>query len=140
MPARPARTFRPGSLWRRLATIGEAWEAGPRDNPLPGVHGRVCYHPCETQLQPRSSSTARSASMPSNAFSATWRAVENWPLPAGGPRAGKRVLVVGAGPSGLSAAYHLARRGHAVEIREAGPLPGGMLHFGIPAYRLPRAI
>jgi len=45
---------------------------------------------------------------------------------------------VGAGPSGLSAGYHLARRGHAVEIREAGPLPGGMLHFGIPAYRLPR--
>ena len=47
--------------------------------------------------------------------------------------------MVGGGPSGLSAAYHLARLGHAVEIREAGPLPGGMLHFGIPAYRLPRA-
>ena len=46
--------------------------------------------------------------------------------------------MVGAGPSGLSAAYHLARLGHAVEIHEAGPLPGGMLHFGIPAYRLPR--
>ena len=51
---------------------------------------------------------------------------------------GKRILVVGGGPSGLSAAYHLARRGHRVEIRDAGPLPGGMLHFGIPAYRLPR--
>jgi NADPH-dependent glutamate synthase beta subunit-like oxidoreductase len=48
------------------------------------------------------------------------------------------VLVVGAGPSGLSAAYHLARLGHAVEVRDAGPLPGGMMHFGIPAYRLPR--
>ena len=52
---------------------------------------------------------------------------------------GKRVLVVGAGPSGLSAAYHLTRLGHVAEIHEAGPLPGGMLHFGIPAYRLPRA-
>jgi uncharacterized protein with NAD-binding domain and iron-sulfur cluster len=52
---------------------------------------------------------------------------------------GKRVLVVGAGPSGLSAAYHLARLGHGVEIHEAGPVPGGMLHFGIPAYRLPRS-
>ena len=49
-----------------------------------------------------------------------------------------RVLIVGAGPSGLSAAYHLTRFGHQVEIREAGPLAGGMLHFGIPAYRLPR--
>ena len=47
--------------------------------------------------------------------------------------------MVGAGPSGLSAAYHLARLGHQVEIHEAGPVPGGMLHFGIPAYRLPRA-
>ncbi len=55
------------------------------------------------------------------------------------PSTGKRILVVGAGPSGLSAAYHLARLGHQVEIHEAGPLPGGMLHFGIPAYRLPRA-
>ena len=51
-----------------------------------------------------------------------------------------RVLVVGAGPSGLSAAYHLARLGHAVEIRDAGSQPGGMLHFGIPAYRLPREV
>jgi formate dehydrogenase (NADP+) beta subunit len=50
------------------------------------------------------------------------------------------VLVVGAGPSGLSAAYHLARLGHAVEVRDAGPMAGGMMHFGIPAYRMPRAV
>ncbi len=58
---------------------------------------------------------------------------------AAAPPSGKRVLVVGAGPSGLSAAYHLTRLGHQVEIHEAGPVAGGMLHFGIPAYRLPRA-
>ena len=63
---------------------------------------------------------------------------EGWTIPTA-PATGKRVLVVGAGPSGLSAAYHLTRLGHQVEIHEAGPLPGGMLHFGIPAYRLPRA-
>ena len=63
---------------------------------------------------------------------------EGWTMPVA-PATGRRILVVGAGPSGLSAAYHLARLGHQVEIREAGPLPGGMLHFGIPAYRLPRA-
>jgi NADPH-dependent glutamate synthase beta subunit-like oxidoreductase len=53
---------------------------------------------------------------------------------------GKRVLIVGAGPAGLSAGHHLARLGHAVEIRDAGPLPGGMMHFGIPAYRMPRDV
>ena len=66
-------------------------------------------------------------------------AAEGWRLPIEAPESGKRVLVVGAGPSGLSAAYHLARLGHAVEIHEAGPVAGGMMHFGIPAYRLPRA-
>jgi formate dehydrogenase beta subunit len=53
---------------------------------------------------------------------------------------GKKVLVIGAGPSGLSCAWHLNRLGHQVEIREAGPLAGGMLRFGIPAYRLPRDV
>jgi NADPH-dependent glutamate synthase beta subunit-like oxidoreductase len=48
--------------------------------------------------------------------------------------------VVGAGPSGLSAAYHLTRMGHSVEIHEAGPVAGGMMHFGIPAYRMPRDV
>ncbi len=55
-------------------------------------------------------------------------------------RTGKRVLVVGAGPSGLSAAYHLARLGHEVEIRDAGAMPGGMMRYGIPSYRLPRDV
>jgi NADPH-dependent glutamate synthase beta subunit-like oxidoreductase len=53
---------------------------------------------------------------------------------------GKKVLVVGAGPSGLSAAWHLAMLGHQVEIREAGPMAGGMMRFGIPAYRMPRDV
>ena len=48
--------------------------------------------------------------------------------------------MIGAGPSGLSAAYHLARLGHEVEIRDAGPEPGGMMRYGIPAYRLPRDV
>jgi NADPH-dependent glutamate synthase beta subunit-like oxidoreductase len=53
---------------------------------------------------------------------------------------GKKVLVIGAGPSGLSAAYHLALAGHEVIIKDAGPVPGGMMRFGIPKYRLPRDI
>jgi NADPH-dependent glutamate synthase beta subunit-like oxidoreductase len=64
-----------------------------------------------------------------------------WTLPPASRRAGgRRVLVVGAGPSGLSAAYHLALRGHEVVLCDAGAEPGGMMRYGIPAYRLPRAV
>ena len=63
---------------------------------------------------------------------------EGWPFKAAAAPSGKRVLVIGAGPSGLSAAYHLARLGHTVEIHEAASIAGGMMQFGIPAYRLPR--
>jgi 2-oxoacid:acceptor oxidoreductase delta subunit (pyruvate/2-ketoisovalerate family) len=63
-----------------------------------------------------------------------------WKFAAPALDTGKHVLVVGAGPSGLSAAYHLRRMGHRVTIFEAGPMAGGMMRFGIPKYRLPREI
>ena len=109
-----------------------------RDNPLPAVHGRVCYHPCETGCN-RGELDAPVSIHAVERFLGDLAAGEGWTLPVDAPPSGKRVLVVGAGPSGLSAAYHLTRLGHRVEIHEAGPVPGGMLHFGIPAYRLPRA-
>ena len=65
---------------------------------------------------------------------------QGWQLTADTEPTGRRVLVVGAGPSGLSAAYHLTRRGHAVTICDAGPMAGGMMRFGIPKYRLPRNV
>jgi formate dehydrogenase beta subunit len=126
--------------WLAHARAGrsrEAWLTLVKDNPLPGVHGRVCYHPCETNCNRQQIDSAVSIHAVER-FLGDQAAKENWQLPIAAPPSGKRVLVVGAGPSGLSAAYHLARLGHAVEIRDAGPLPGGMMHFGIPAYRLPR--
>ena len=95
------------------------------------------YHPCESHCNRGPIDSAVSIHAVER-FLGDMAAQEGWPLPIERRVSGKRVLVVGAGPSGLSAAYHLARLGHAVEIHEAGPLPGGMLHFGIPAYRLPR--
>jgi formate dehydrogenase beta subunit len=126
--------------WLALAQAGRyrpAWEALIRDNPMPAVHGRVCYHPCETGCNRKDLDNAVSIHAIER-FLGDQAVALGWPMPVDARASGKRVLIVGAGPSGLSAAYHLVRLGHEVEIHEAGPLPGGMLHFGIPAYRLPR--
>lgn len=126
--------------WLGLAQAGNyraAWETLVQDNPLPAVHGRVCYHPCETSCNREELDSAVSIHAVER-FLGDMAAGEGWPCPIDAEPSGKRVLVVGAGPSGLSAAYHLTRLGHSVEIREAGPLAGGMMHFGIPGYRLPR--
>ncbi len=128
--------------WLALAQAGkdrEAWAHLVRDNPMPAVHGRVCYHPCETACN-RADLDSTVSIHAVERFLGDRAAAEHWTLPIDAKPSGKRVLVVGAGPSGLSAAYHLTRLGHQVEIHEAGPLPGGMLHFGIPAYRLPRDV
>ncbi|WP_097461364.1 NAD(P)-binding protein [Mangrovitalea sediminis] len=127
--------------WLALAQAGDyrkAWETLVRDNPLPAVHGRVCYHPCESHCN-RQSLDAPVSIHAVERFLGDLAASEGWPFPIDAAASGKRVLIVGAGPSGLSAAYHLTRLGHAVEIHEAGPVAGGMMQFGIPAYRLPRA-
>ena len=127
--------------WLDLAQAGkyrQAWDVLVRDNPMPAVHGRVCYHPCENSCN-RGQLDAPVSIHAVERFLGDLATQENWSFQIDAPPSGKRVLVIGAGPSGLSAGYHLARLGHTVEIREAGPLPGGMMHFGIPAYRLPRA-
>jgi NADPH-dependent glutamate synthase beta subunit-like oxidoreductase len=128
--------------WLGLAQAGReraAWEHLVRDNPFPSIHGRVCYHPCETACNRTALDSAVSIHAVERHIGDRARA-EGWALPPGAPASGKRVLVVGAGPCGLSAAFHLARLGHEVEVHEAGALPGGMLEYGIPAYRLPRDV
>ena len=106
------------------------------ENPLPGTHGRACYHPCESACNRQFLDSAVSIHS-LDRFLGDLANEKGWTI-APGPPTGKRVLVVGAGPAGLSCAYHLRRFGHDVEIRDANPEPGGMMHYGIPAYRLPR--
>ncbi len=117
----------------------EAWRALVVDNPLPAIHGRICYHPCEGACNRVELDSAVSIHGVER-FLGDLALERRWAFSQLGKRSGKRVLVVGAGPSGLSAAYHLARRGHEVEIRDAGNEPGGMMRYGIPAYRLPRDV
>jgi NADPH-dependent glutamate synthase beta subunit-like oxidoreductase len=116
-----------------------AWRELVKDNPLPAVMGRVCYHPCETACN-RGQLDESVGIHGVERFLGDEAIKHGWELEADAEPSGKRVLVVGAGPSGLSAAYQLTRRGHAVTIREAGPMAGGMMRFGIPRYRLPRDV
>jgi formate dehydrogenase beta subunit len=127
--------------WLTHAQAGqfeEAWQVLIGDNPMPAVHGRVCYHPCESHCN-RAKLDSTVSIHAVERFLGDMANEQGWKPKFDAQPSGKRVLIVGAGPSGLSAAYHLTRLGHSVEIHEAGPLPGGMMHFGIPAYRLPRA-
>ena len=128
--------------WLALAQAGEyrrAWETLVADNPLPADAWPGLLSPVRNRLQSRPNGRARCRSTRSSGSSATWprrRAGTIRPPPR---RPASACWSSAPGPSGLSAAYHLTRLGHQVEIHEAGPVAGGMLHFGIPAYRLPRA-
>src|SRR5580700_5541418 len=106
---------------------------------MPAIHGRVCYHPCESVCNRASLDSAVSIHSIER-FLGDLALERGWSFDPPPVASGQRVLVIGAGPSGLSAAYHLARLGHEVEIRDAGERPGGMMRYGIPAYRMPRDV
>jgi NADPH-dependent glutamate synthase beta subunit-like oxidoreductase len=128
--------------WLGFARDGkheEAWRQLVADNPLPATHGRVCYHPCEDVCNRKELDSSVSIHAVER-FLGDLALERGWAFPAPPAPSGKRVLVIGAGPSGLSAAYQLARLGHQVEIRDLSSEAGGMMRYGIPAYRLPRDV
>jgi NADPH-dependent glutamate synthase beta subunit-like oxidoreductase len=116
-----------------------AWRQIMADNPFPAIMGRVCFRPCETACNRAQLDTAVGINSVER-FLGDEAIRRGWTIPVTAPPSGKRILVVGAGPAGLSAGYHLALLGHAVTIKDAGPQPGGMMRYGIPAYRLPRDV
>jgi len=126
----------------RLVNKGEYEQARQRileENPFPGVCGRVCGHPCESECN-------RAQLGGAIAIHAMERFLADLPLErklltleATAP-AGAKVAVIGSGPAGLSCAYQLARRGYHVTVFEALPVAGGMMRVGIPSYRLPREV
>jgi len=128
--------------WLYRAESGEyqeAWRRLVEDNPFPAVMGRICYHLCETACNRAQLDEAVGINAVER-FLGDLAIERAWALPTPGVDSGKRVLVVGAGPAGLSATYHLRRLGHYVRLVDSAPMFGGMMRYGIPAYRLPRAV
>ena len=128
--------------WLYLAEDGSfesAWRQIMLDNPLPAVMGRACFHPCQTACN-RSTVDEAVGINAVERYLGDRAVAQGWKPPTPMPATGQRVMVVGSGPGGLSAAYHLRLMGHSVVIFEAAPLAGGMMRYGIPSYRLPRDI
>ena len=108
--------------------------------PLPASIGRVCPHPCETACRRKMVEEPISIAF-LKAFAADKDLASENPFKADiAPETGKKVAIIGGGPAGLTAAYFLRRKGHAVTIFESMPKLGGMLRYGIPEYRLPKAV
>lgn len=128
-----------------LAKVAEgdlrgAWEMLVSANPLPAITGRVCHHPCESVCN-RGFYDRPIAIHSVERFLGDRAIAEGWnyPVKTQSPDA-PQVAVVGAGPAGLSAAYHLVRRGLWVTLFEADTEPGGLFRSALPPYRLPRAV
>ena len=128
--------------WLYIAEDGSyesAWRALVQENPFPAIMGRVCYHPCQDVCN-RSFLDEAVGINSVERFLGDHALEKGWVIPAPEKESGFKVLIIGAGPAGLSAAYHLRRLGHDVTVRDATHAPGGMMRYGIPKYRLPREV
>lgn len=116
-----------------------AWEVLMRHNPFPAIAGRICHHPCETACNRAGYDEALSICKLER-FVGDQALEHGWTCaPVDSPQIG-HVAIVGGGPSGLAAAYQLRRRGYAVTLYEAQSELGGLMRYGIPAYRLARDV
>ncbi len=119
----------------------DAYRLIRQDNPFPAVCGRVCTHPCERHCRRAQVDEALSiCSIKRFVGDYVLRDEFNIPAVKPLPPTGKKVAVVGSGPSGLTCAYYLAHLGHEVNVYEAEEVAGGVLYWGIPEYRLPNEV
>ena len=116
-----------------------AWETLVHNNPFPSIAGRICHHPCETACN-RASYDESLAICRLERHVGDVALAEGWSFAPPAAERPERVAVIGGGPSGLSAAYQLRRLGYRVTIFEAMPALGGLMRYGIPAYRLSRSV
>lgn len=128
--------------WLYVAEDGSyeaAWRKLIEENPFPAIMGRVCYHPCQSVCSRGQLDEAVGINSVER-FLGDLAIEKGWSIPVTAQSTGFKILIIGAGPTGLSAAYHLRRLGHQVTIRDAATQAGGMMRYGIPKYRLPRNI
>jgi NADPH-dependent glutamate synthase beta subunit-like oxidoreductase len=128
--------------WLYVAEDGSyeaAWRSLVVENPFPAIMGRVCYHPCQTACNRAQLDEAVGINSVER-FLGDLAIDKGWSFPVTAQPSGFHVLIIGSGPAGLSAAYHLRRLGHEVTVREAANALGGMMRWGIPKYRLPREV
>ena len=119
----------------------DAYRLIRQENPFPAVCGRICTHPCErhcrrSQVDEPLAICSIKRFVGDIALSGAFEVPDEVPLKP----TGKRVAVIGAGPSGLTCAYYLTQLGHQVDVYEAEQVPGGVLYWGIPEYRLPNSV
>ena len=138
----PANVYIPGYLSLLAAgRTDDAYRLIRQDNPFPAVCGRVCTHPCEDHCR-RAQVDEPVAICSVKRFIGDYALRDDYNIPMVEPlpSTGKRISVIGAGPSGLTCAYYLANLGHEVHIYEAESVAGGVLYWGIPEYRLPKKV
>ncbi|MBF0135056.1 MAG: NAD(P)-binding protein [Magnetococcales bacterium] len=116
-----------------------AWMEIMRNNPMPAIMGRACYHTCENACN-RGHLDETVGIHAVERFLGDLAIDKGWIVRLESQPTGKKILVVGSGPGGLSAAYHLTLLGHKVVIHEAAPKAGGLMRYGIPRYRLPTSV
>ncbi len=117
----------------------EAWRLIMEENPFPAIMGRVCFHTCEEQCNRKDHDEAVSIHTV-ECFIGDYALSHGLEISGIQPEKGKKVAIVGAGPGGMSAAYHLRRMGYNVTIFDSNKSPGGIMRYGIPSYRLPDTI
>lgn len=117
----------------------EAWEKITQENPFPRICGRVCFHPCESACNRKEFDEPTSINALER-FLGDYAYQRGAKIPIPEQKRREKIAIIGSGPAGLSCAYHLARLGYNVNIYEAQPQLGGMLRYGIPAYRLPKEV
>ena len=131
---RYARLIAQGKFLEALDVIRE-------ELPFPGVIGRICHHPCEEACLRGEKLDDAVSLCQLKRFVADYEVGRREiPVPAAGDQKGKRVAVIGGGPSGMACALDLRKSGYAVTIFESSNKLGGMLYWGVPAYRLPRDV